>query len=331
MPLKLPPQADAVVISVNPKAGRSSPMRRAEKLREALQQLGLTVDLLTDLDQVTSRTNALQSEGRLRALIGVGGDGTAAELVNRTAPGTPVTLLPAGTANLLAKQLGYPSSPTKMAKMVAEGCLAQFDAGRVNGRLFLAMFSAGIDADIVRQVHAHREENYRKKTRRGAHISYLSYIGPIFESLKTYSYPKIDVECLDTLTKKHCRWAFVFNFPRYGWGVSFTPDCPANDGLLNACLFHRGWMIPSLWNVLWAQFGELHRFLPGTSLKKGRSFRFSSTDKVPYQLDGDFAGYFPAQVDVVSGRFTSIVPRKMAEKLEKMEKRKDAGSGPHAE
>ena len=191
--MTLPLCADAVVISVNPKAGRSSPMQRAELLRDSLRQMGFSVDLLTDLNEVAEKANSLQRESRLRALIGVGGDGTAAELVNRTIPGTPVTLLPAGTANLLAKQLNYPATPARMAQMIADGCLARFDAGHANGRLFLAMISAGIDADIVRQVHRRREENYQKQARRGAHISYCSYLGPVFASLRNYSWPEIEM------------------------------------------------------------------------------------------------------------------------------------------
>jgi diacylglycerol kinase family enzyme len=134
-----------VIISVNPKAGRQSPMLRAEELRSRLQQKGFTTEFLTDLDEVTEKANALHTAGTLRALIGVGGDGTAATLVNRTKPGTPITLLSAGTANLLSKHYRLPSRPEKLAEMIETGTVRTFDAGLVRfgdtERLFLVMVS----------------------------------------------------------------------------------------------------------------------------------------------------------------------------------------------
>ncbi|MCL2305912.1 MAG: acylglycerol kinase family protein, partial [Planctomycetaceae bacterium] len=100
-----------ILISVNPKAGRTSPMLRAEELQKRLQEKGFQVELGTDLSEITGKANELQQNGQLRALVGVGGDGTAAELVNRTEPGTPILLLAAGTANLLSKHFRWGSTP----------------------------------------------------------------------------------------------------------------------------------------------------------------------------------------------------------------------------
>ena len=69
--------------------------------------------MLSDLDEVTQQCNELHQSGRLRTLIGVGGDGTAAELVNRTPPGIPLTILPSGNENLLARHFRLGSSPEK--------------------------------------------------------------------------------------------------------------------------------------------------------------------------------------------------------------------------
>lgn len=332
MSARLSSLADNVIISVNPKAGRDSPLRRAEKLADALRLRGFSVELMTDLVQVAQKANSLTSLSKLRALVGVGGDGTAAELVNRTSPDTPITLFPAGTANLLAKQFRIPFDPVGMANMIEQGYFIRLDAGRAlscdKERLFLVMFSAGIDADIVRQVHRQREEKYNQNHKRGAHISYCSYIKPIFRSIASYRYPLIEVETFSEcpvnddweqapvgqITRHACRWPFIFNLPRYGWGVTFNPDCRGNDGKLDSCFFKRGWIIPSVWHVAMAQLGGLHRLLPGTSLGTGKAFRLKSEEEVPFQLDGDFAGFLPVSIGVVPGRFTAIVPRKVAQK-----------------
>jgi diacylglycerol kinase family enzyme len=221
-------------------------MVRAEKLYACLQQKGYTVELLTDLDEVTEKANALHSAGRLQALVGVGGDGTAATLVNRTMPGVPITLLPAGTANLLAKHFRLPFRPAKLADMIESGTVRMCDAGLARfgntERLFLVMVSCGFDAHVVNGVHSHREERYRQGHAKGAHISYFSYIKPILDSLFRYKFSKMTVECLDEpgLVLPDFRWAFVFNINRYGWGLPLAPFAKENDGKLDHVLLRGG-------------------------------------------------------------------------------------------
>ncbi|MDO5553957.1 MAG: diacylglycerol kinase family protein [Planctomycetia bacterium] len=314
-------QGRRVLISVNPKAGRTSPFKRAEILCQELTKLGFEAELLTDLAEVAAKANEAYGRRELRAVVGVGGDGTAAELVNRTEPGVPVTLLAAGTANLLAKQFRLPTCPRGMAQVIASGTPLTLDAGLANGRLFLAMVSAGIDADIVRQVHAAREENYKTNAKKGAHISYLSYMNPIFKSLRHYRYPEIHVDVKDdaraTSAELVGRWAFIFNLPRYGWGVSFTPACRGADGRLDFCVFRKGGVIRSVFNAACAQFGGVHRVLPTTRLGQGTDYALRADVPVPYQLDGDPAGYLPVSVKIIPGRFTTLVASAVAKKLQK--------------
>ena len=68
-------------------------------------------------------------QGCLRTLIAVGGDGTAAELVNRTVPGLPLTVFPAGNENLLARHFGLGPTPEECCRTVVEGAMVQCDAG----------------------------------------------------------------------------------------------------------------------------------------------------------------------------------------------------------
>ncbi|MDO5579953.1 MAG: diacylglycerol kinase family protein [Planctomycetia bacterium] len=315
----IPTSADSVLISVNPKAGRSFPMLRSESLCDHLRKKGLIAEIHTDLQKVSEKANQLHSEGRLRALVGVGGDGTAAELVNRTVPGLPISLLPAGTANLIAKYLKIPSDPRKMADVIEQGYYAVFDAGRANDRLFLVMLSAGIDADIVHKVDQKRHENYQSNSRKGAHISYFSYIKPIFSSMFFYPYPEIKakIEFQNEIEEKISRWAFVFNLPRYGWGLPLVPKCVGSDGKLDYCFFKGKNVFCSLLSVCFAQLGSLHRFLPGTKMGTGSAFTLSSDHEVPYQIDGDPGGFLPVKIELIRNRFTVVAPEKSVRKYSK--------------
>ena len=312
----IPASADHVFISVNPKAGRSSPMFKAEELRDRLLNSGYQVELGTDLSEITGKAIEQHRNGRLRALVGVGGDGTAAELANRTEPGTPIILLAAGTANLLSKHYRWGGTPKKLVKKIESGKLLNLDVGKANGRIFLVMVSCGFDAYIVRQVHAHREENYRKGVKKGAHISYFSYIKPILNSLSNYKYPKMvidgftgaDREKPDFTTKNYA-WTFVFNLNRYGWGLPLAPGAVGDDGLLDLCAMKGGSIFHGIKYTAFAQCCGMHKILSDVSLKQAKYFRISSEsgEEIPFQLDGDPGGVLPLEVETIEKRLTLIV------------------------
>ncbi|MDR1141996.1 MAG: hypothetical protein LBL62_09910 [Planctomycetaceae bacterium] len=305
-----------VVISVNPKAGRCSPMLRAEELSDRLKEKGFSVELLTDLDEVTEKAKTFYAEGRLRTIVGVGGDGTAATLVNRTEPGTPVTLLAAGTANLLAKHFRLGKSPERLAEIIENGTILTLDAGRADiagtQRLFLVMVSCGFDADVVNGVHAHREKRYQQGHKRGAHISYFSYTQPICRSLWQYRFPTMTVEMLEPEHKmidNRTRWAFFFNINRYAWGLPLAPFAKENDGKLDHVLFRGGSVFHGFCYTALAQCFSLHRFLPTAKLGQATRYRITSDHPVPFQLDGDPGGTLPLEIEMIPNRFTFLVPK----------------------
>ena len=302
---------NTVIVSVNPKAGRRNSAARVDAFVETLQkEFGFVVEVKTDLGEVAARANELHAVGELRALVGVGGDGTAAELTNRTAPGTPIALLPSGTANLLAKHIKYKTNPVKMARIIGNGTVKSFDAATVNGRLFLAMVGCGFDAEVVDQVHTARMSNPK-----GAHINYFSYIKPILRSIAGYKFPKLKISVYNEAQAVEqefiAAWAFVCNIPRYGWGVPLAPQAKPDDGLLDLCVFRGGSLCGGIRLTIAAQLGGMHRFLPGCSLIQGKRFHIETLEPdidVPFQFDGDPGGKLPIDIELQPGRLTLICP-----------------------
>lgn len=315
-----PGAADRVAISVNPKAGRRSAAEKVERLVGLLSDQGLRVEVRTSLDAAAELANRWHSEGTLRALVGVGGDGTAAELLNRTVEGVPLTLLACGTANLLAKHLGLCDRPERLCETIRRGVRMRLDAGRVGGRTFLAMFSCGFDAEVVQRLHAWRAAHG------GAHISYLSYMKPILQSIRTYDYPTIQVQELapgeggepEAVAPVTARWVFLLNLPRYGWGLRLAPGGEADDGLLDLCAFGQGSLWSGLRYVAAAQLG-LHARMPDCVLRRGRRFQITSDRPVAYQLDGDPSGWLPAEVEVLPGRLTVLAAHQEVHPDERLE------------
>ena len=331
-PLVLSADSRQVVIAVNPKAGAVAPDDRVSRLVDLLGDQGLEVAILTDLNEVALRCNRLCNEGRLRALVGVGGDGTVAELVNRTAPGVPLTVLPSGNENLLARHFGLGPSPEECAKTIVKGAFLRCDAGRANGRIFLVMCSCGLDADVVREMHLHRT----------GHVTTASYLSPLVASIRHYDYPELRIYWKDggggilpaapepsaaedtslaadplagtTPTQPDSigvRWLFAFNMPCYGGGLQIAPEADVADGLLDVCTFRHG----GLWHGLYYTAAVLtgtHRWLTDFAVRRSSGFRVTSDAKVPYQLDGDPGGYLPVDIAVVPQRLTLVVPLEKA-------------------
>jgi diacylglycerol kinase (ATP) len=86
-------------------------------------------------------------------VVAAGGDGTLNEVVNGVGPAAPpVAVLPLGTANVLAAEIGLPRRLAAVARVIAAGRTLPFRPGLVNGRRFALMAGVGLDAEAVAAV-----------------------------------------------------------------------------------------------------------------------------------------------------------------------------------
>ncbi|MBN1395050.1 MAG: diacylglycerol kinase family lipid kinase [Pirellulales bacterium] len=288
-----------MAILFNPKAGPRDSRQRVERLAELLEKGRFTTAMYTDLDEAARQANRWHADGILRAFVGVGGDGTAAELINRTNEGVPLSFLPAGNSNLLAVYFKLSKDPETFCRTIADGVVAKVDAGEANGRLFALMVGCGFDADVVRRVHEHR----------GGHINLFSYGKPILKSIGGYEFPELRIQWdeSDETGPEAARWLFAFNLPCYGGGLRIAPRADGSDGYLNVCCLKRGHFWPGLWYTA-ALLVRQHQRLRDFSMNKTRRLRITSDAEVPYQLDGDPGGALPLEIRSLPGRLTLIVP-----------------------
>jgi diacylglycerol kinase family enzyme len=289
-------------MAVNPRAGARAGDHHVQQLQTILGREGLIVHVRHCLNEVAAEAMQLHAEGNLRCLIAVGGDGTAAEIVNRTTADIPIAVYPLGTANLLANYIGVRPNPSAFAEMILDHRSLRLDAGLANGRVFLLMAGCGFDAEVVRRLHEHRS----------GHISKWSYAKPILSSIRNYGYPTLRISCESA--DDNCKpwsttacWAFVANLPCYGGGLRLTPDADGTDGLLNVCTFNRG----SLWNglrYLGFVLARQQQRLTDCKMASGCRLKLESEFRVPYQLDGDPGGVLPLEIQVLPERLTLVVP-----------------------
>jgi diacylglycerol kinase family enzyme len=299
----LPPSADRVLISVNPTAGRGAGRPIVERLTELLRQHGQQVEVLSDLARTEELAGQWHTAGRLRALVAAGGDGTIAEMLNRTPPGVPIGLLPLGTENLLAKYVGLTPTAEAACAAIMAGRTARLDAGRAAGRLFTLMVSCGFDADVIERLHLNRS----------GPIRHWSYAKPILQAIRSYEYPELkvyfDQEPVGAAWPQSvsARWMFLFNLPCYARGLPLAPEAGGNDGWFDLCTFQRG----TLWHALrylTATVRRRHPTLRDCFTARVRRVRVESSVRVPYQLDGDPGGVLPVDIEILPERFTLVLP-----------------------
>src|SRR5271157_4053411 len=143
-----------MIIVFNPVAGR----RRAHLLWRVLDVLvanGVRLDLAET--HRPGHAEALAREAVLRGeqmVVAAGGDGTIAEVANGLmGSGARLGVIPLGTANVLAHELGLPFAPKSVAAALAFGRTRTLWPGQVNDadgtRLFVQMLGVGFDAQVV--------------------------------------------------------------------------------------------------------------------------------------------------------------------------------------
>lgn len=139
-------------IVLNDSSGSGDCAKSAQQLSEIFAEAGreARVTIARGGDQLrTAMKEAVK--GRCETLVAGGGDGTintaASELVDSD---IPLGVIPLGTLNHFAKDLGIPIDLAGAAKLVLEGALCRVDVGEVNGRVFLNNSSLGAYPAIVR-------------------------------------------------------------------------------------------------------------------------------------------------------------------------------------
>lgn len=144
----------AIIIG-NPTSGQRGSPKLLERCAEQLRSRLGSVELW--FTEYPGHARELAAAAGDTLVVAAGGDGTVNEVVNGLSPGATLGIIPLGTANVLAQELGIPLDPEAACERIAERRHAVMDLGvatdaRGDSRLFACMAGIGFDARVVQAV-----------------------------------------------------------------------------------------------------------------------------------------------------------------------------------
>jgi diacylglycerol kinase family enzyme len=196
--------------------------------------------------------------------------------------------LPAGTENVFAKNYGYLADADSLMRCLTHGRIRSVDMATANDQCFLVMAGAGFDAEAVARL---------SRSRRG-HISYLSYVVPLWRTYWEYRFPPLRVLADGELVFDGRGLVLVGNLPRYAMGLRILRDARDDDGLLDLCAFACRSQARLLVHAA-VTLARRHVTSRGVVYRRAREIQIESPERVPFQIDGDLAGHLPARLAAV--------------------------------
>jgi len=284
------PSPRSSFLLINPLSGSYSRALHDE-IVSSLQGIGVfPVSLtVTGPDDACRACAVIKDSAADPLVIVAGGDGTVNVLVNALSPGyATLAVLPAGTANVLAIELGIGS--------VAEG-IARIAAGRTRplsiglaeqagglSRRFLLMAGIGLDGDIVRGVLLHEKRLFKK----GAYL--LSALRCVLRWRRGRFPVSADGRSLE------CHSVIVSNISRYGGDYVLMPGADISEPVLELFCITAGSRMAYLEMIVDVLAGRPCREDQVTRL---RGTEIDVAGDRAIQLDGDCYSNAPVRISVI--------------------------------
>ena len=226
-----------------------------------------------------------------------GGDGTINEVANGLGGrAIPLAVIPFGTANVLATEIGMPRGARAVASVIADGTVRTVHAGIANRRLFLLMAGVGFDAHVVKAM------NPALKRALGG----LAYVWAAMVCMGRFGFGPYRVTVDDAAFEAAS--VVIANGRYYGGRFSFAPQARLTDSRLYACMFLRPGILRLIRYGFWLLLGRLDR-LPDVKMVPGFRITVEGPTGEPVQADGDLVTEIPLTAFSAGSPVMLVMPR----------------------
>ncbi len=293
----LPARAPRRVLVIhNPTAGWRR-RRKFERILSALISEGVDVDVRPTTKRGDAETYAREAdETKLDAIAVAGGDGTINEVVNGLGDKPlPLAVIPLGTANVLAHEIGLGGSAREIARTIAQGRPQPISVGVVNGRRFVMMAGFGFDAHVVAEVRPAVKKLLGK----------TAYVLSTLRTLVSFTFPQYRVTA-DGETFEVAS-AVIANGHFYGGTFVCAPDARLEDPSLHVVLFMKPGVCRTIRYAVWLALGRLTK-LPDVKIVPATDIAVERVDADPVQGDGDILASLPARITLAPAALALLMP-----------------------
>jgi len=305
------PLKNATII-YNPIAG-GHPAARARQIREAVaalesQGIAATAMPTTAPGSAVSQARAVAQSGQM--VVVCGGDGTINEVINGLVPGNAtLAVLPAGTANIFAKELGLPHDPVRAArelgswqpKRIAVGLAAgSKEGGGTVNRYFMCVAGIGFDAQVIHELTPDLKEAW----------GVAAYVAEALRQAVRYAFPPFT--CRLNGREISATFATVQRTERYAGWLHMAPGASLEAPQFHLCAFKSRRRL------------KYFLYTPALILRQHLRFRSVETikteklecspakndDTIFFEVDGELTGRLPATFEIIPDALTILMPER---------------------
>lgn len=243
--------APATVI-VNSSAGTGCPPDWKQQLERKFDAASLAAQVRVvknGTDIALAVTQALQAGAPM--VVAGGGDGTVSAVASGlVGTGVALGVLPMGTLNHFARDLGIPLEQDQAIAVLAGGRAIEVDAGEVNGRIFINNSSLGIYPDIVRD---------REQRQRLGHGKWRALLAASIAAIRRYPVLKVHVDVDGQTLVRRTPFVFIGNNEYTMQGFEIGERAALDRGTLSLYLTQRMGRFDMLRLALMALFQRLEQ------------------------------------------------------------------------
>ncbi len=296
----MPSRFKRIQIIVNPAAGRQRPVLSI--LNRVFKQYGdITWDVSITNRRGDGRRLAREAVAQGADVVAAyGGDGTVMEVAaGLVGSDVPLAILPGGTGNVMAAELGIPRRLRLSARLLCEkNQLRMLDMGRIGEHYFLMRASVGFEAKVI-------EKTSREMKDRFGLLAYgISIMQTLTEPLAAHYHLTIDGQPVESEGVS----LLIANAGSIGrLNLSLAVTIEPDDGLLDVLIINND---PNSVLSMAASVIRLPELAASLQYWKAREVAITADPPQNVQVDGELLGQTPITATVAPGAIRVVVPER---------------------
>jgi len=223
----------------------------------------------------TDQISATIKKASADRVIAVGGDGTL-KLVAECLKGTktPIGIIPAGSANGMAKELGIPINISEALELVITGKPKEIHAVMVNDELCIHLSDIGFNAYIIKK--------FDDLPQRGM----WGYAKATWKALWSHHLMEVEFEIAGETIRSQAAMVVIANATMYGTGVKINPEGKLDDDVFEVILVKQY----SVMEIIKIRLTNLPFNPEKIEIFATKNLQIKTKHKVHFQVDGEYMG-----------------------------------------